>query len=451
MMKKTAVIALLLVLLIPGIVRAETEFTLGGFVKLYSFWDSTQTLNHMNSPIQRNNNPNFHHGRMSFIAQESRFNLTIKGPKLWGAAVTGFIEMDFDSPDNANRPASASNSYQPQLRHAMFRFNWPETELMLGQYWSMFSEWFPEVAENGPFQGTGTFVARLPQIRLTQIFRSDWTVAALVGEPGPAALPVTNINPYGTGNNGQSAESPQFQGKIRYQHDWWGKAASFGRPMPFTAQITAGWQRNVIRPQNLDLRTFGQDAFVNFNGSVHHQYLAPWMVMGFVFIPIIPTYTFDMSGTASLQTQWWIGQGPEAFGAAGIASSIYRFNNNVLLNDFDAELQKRWGGYVQAQYYFTNQWFLNAAYGVSKIFGVSQDENSLAPGNRTTAFSADQQKTWQQVNATLWYRPLMAIKFGLQYSFSRTDWLQKITDAGGQNASDFGTQHRVTFVGFFFF
>ena len=37
------------------------------------------------------------HGRLKFTAQGSRFNFTIKGPKLWGAQVTGFIEMDFDS------------------------------------------------------------------------------------------------------------------------------------------------------------------------------------------------------------------------------------------------------------------------------------------------------------------------------------------------------------------
>ena len=29
-------------------------------------------------------------------AQATRFNFTIKGPKLWGATTTGFIEMDFD-------------------------------------------------------------------------------------------------------------------------------------------------------------------------------------------------------------------------------------------------------------------------------------------------------------------------------------------------------------------
>ncbi len=48
-------------------------------------------------------------------------------------------------------------------------------------------------------------------------------------------------------NNGQSAETPQIQGKVSYAHDFWGKAAYYGKPTPFTAQIVAGWQRNVQR------------------------------------------------------------------------------------------------------------------------------------------------------------------------------------------------------------
>ena len=449
-MKKNIISVLIFVLLIPTAGWAAADFSLGGFVKLYSLWDSTQTTNHMNAPIQRNNNPNFHHGRLAFTAQETRFNFTIKGPKLWGATVTAFVEMDFDGPGQP--PPSASNSFAPRMRHAMFRLNWPGTELILGQYWSMFTEWFPEVAELGPFQGTGTIISRLPQVRLSQTFLSDWTVAALVGRPSPASLPTIATQPYGIGGNGEAAEMPQIQGKIRYQHDWWGKAPYYGKPIPFTAQVTAGWQRNVMRQQALALRTFGQDAFVNFNGFVRQRYLNSWLAMGTLFIPVIPTHTFDMAGTASILTQWWIGQGVEAFGAAGIASNIYRFNNNILGNNFyDVELQKRWGGMVQAKYYFTNQWYLNVVYGLSKAFGISQDQDPFAPGNRETAFSADQQKLWQKVDVTLWYRPIMPLKFCVQYSFGRTDWLQKIGDAAGQHPSDYGTHHRVQFAGLFFF
>ena len=48
-------------------------------------------------------------------------------------------------------------------------------------------------------------------------------------------------------NNGQSAETPQVQGKISYAHDFWGKAAYYGKPTPFTIQFVGGWQRNVMR------------------------------------------------------------------------------------------------------------------------------------------------------------------------------------------------------------
>ena len=139
----------------------------------------------------RNNDPNAKHGRLKFTAQGSRFNFTIKGPDLWGAKTTGFIEMDFDSAERRRLPTrafTASNSYTPRLRHAMFRFNWPTSELLFGQYWSMFCEYYAESAEDGPLQMTGTPTARLAQIRFTQKFLSDWTVAGLIGDPNQATL-----------------------------------------------------------------------------------------------------------------------------------------------------------------------------------------------------------------------------------------------------------------------
>ena len=73
----------------------------------------------------------------------------------------------------------------------MFRFNWPTSELLFGQYWSMFCEYYAESAEDGPLQMTGTPTARLAQIRFTQKFMSDCTVAALIGDPNQATLPFT--------------------------------------------------------------------------------------------------------------------------------------------------------------------------------------------------------------------------------------------------------------------
>ena len=129
----------------------------------------------------------------------------------------------------------------------MFRFNWPTSELMFGQYFSMFCEWYAESAEDGPLQMTGTPTARLAQVRFTQTFAQDWTVAALIGDPNQAGFQ-TLVGPYNANiNNGQSAETPQVQGKVEYAHDFWGKAAYYGKPTPFTIQFVGGWQRNVMR------------------------------------------------------------------------------------------------------------------------------------------------------------------------------------------------------------
>ena len=78
----------------------------------------------------------------------------------------------------------------------MFRFNWPTSELLFGQYWSMFCEYYAESAEDGPLQMTGTPTHRLAQIRFTQKF-SDWTVAGLIGDPSQARLPGAGNVAYG--------------------------------------------------------------------------------------------------------------------------------------------------------------------------------------------------------------------------------------------------------------
>jgi hypothetical protein len=471
MMKRIIVLVLVFTFLVPAAALAATEFALGGYIKLNMFWDSTQDGHHMNAPIARENDTSFHHGRFKATAQESRFNFTIKGPKLWGATTTGYIEIDFDTtesglalPGSGNLVGagnSASGSYTPRLRHAMFRLNWPETELLLGQYWSMFCEWGPEVAQAGALQITGSPVARPAQIRLTQKFAGAWSVAALVGEPNKVSSdrsfsPTESIVRSDRGG-GESGEFPQIQGKVRYQQDLWGKAAYLGKPTPFTVQVTAGVQRNVFNSGAI--KTFGENQYNTVAGATfRNHYLYPWIVMGSAFVPVIPTHSANLAGTASLLAQWYIGQGMEAFGFTGLGSNFFHFSGTD--NLWDPELGKRYGGYLQAQYYFTNQWFLSAAYAMSRAFGVGVGEtnpNSPAVGNRTYAVTADTLNLDQEFDLCLWYRPIQALKFGLQYAYVRTNWFQitgsnaSAAAAGQGSFKQFGDAHRVEFVGYFFF
>jgi len=472
-MKKILIFAVVLSLLVPAAAFAATEFSLGGYIKLDSYWDSTQQSKNINGAVARDNDPSYHHGNVRFTAQGSRFNFTIKGPDVLGAKLTGFIEMDFDSctdvgsiaSGSATAPVgsqSASNSYIPRLRHAMFRMNWPgETELIFGQYWSMFCDWFPEVAEDGPFQVTGIPTARLPQIRFTQGFACDWKVAALIGQANSYSATSIPNNPYSVSTtSGGDAETPQVQGQLKYSHDWWGKAAFYGNPVPFTASVTAGWQRNVVRSQvwgvvpTLDLASYPV--------QTGHAYLAPWMVQGSLFIPVIPTHSNDLAGTAHLLVQPWIGAGVNEFGMTGDSTSIfklYKIYARGAYNSSDMELLHRFGLMAEAQYYFTNQWFLNLAYGISGDFDANR--------GFTYTYNAGgaQIRSMQQLDATLWWQPIKALKFGLQYSFAHAKYLcdaypngspqgglASATAAnGGLGLSDTGNEHRVEFVGFFFF
>jgi hypothetical protein len=467
-LKKPLLCSLILALFIPTAARGQAEFKLGGYVKLETFWDSTQTNTNNSRPVLRNNNPDFHHGRLKFSAQYTRLNLNISGPRLFEAKTSGFIEMDFDA--NQDQSVNASNSYIPRLRHAIFEIKWPETALLCGQYWSMFCEYIPEVTEDTPFQYRGVPSARLAQIRLTQKIASCLTVAGFFGEPTNAgagnfldsgAVP----NGHTLAHNGESGESPQIQAKVQFQKDLWGQAAFYGAPKPFTAQIVGGWQRNEARNNNqvaFVATTFGQS---NYETQVvvqkDHQYLNPWMLQGTLFIPVLPTHGYNLEGTASVTAQYYIGAGLEAFGeATNAGNSFFQFQGiapgGVPL--FDLELTKRYGGYIQGQYYFNNTWFINLIWGFDKPYSMPRGRDArLAAFNGGTspgfvyASVLDQHQMSQEIAFTLWYRPVMAFKFGLEYAYSRTDWAQKLS-AGvvGQNVNDVGEGHRVQFAAYFF-
>jgi len=458
-MKKTLILAVILGLLLPAAAFAATEFSLGGFIKLDAFWDSTQQGKNINGVINRNNDGAFHHGQTRFTAQGSRFNFTIKGPKVFGAQTTGFIEMDFDQ-QNGPDTTSASSVYTPRLRHAMFRLNWPETELLMGQYWSIFCSWYIESAEDGPFQVVGTPTARIPQIRLTQKFLGDWSVMGLIGMANSLNAGTGPLSgaPYSANStSGSAAETPQIQASMKYEHDWWGKAAYYGVPTPFTAQLTGGWQRNTARTQNVALSPISEN-LTAFNGRISNKTVDPWMAMGTLFIPVIPTHSANLAGTAHLLAQFWIGQGVSAFGFNGDQTSVFKFNANAPsvnpANDdlYDIELLKRWGGMVEAQYYFNNQWYANLAWGISKTYGVNQE---VAPdGTQTYLYNNvnAQFSTQQQIDFTVWYRPVTALKFGLQYAFVQDRfWTNLFNATTNLDGTTNGTAHRIEFAGYFYF
>ena len=370
---------------------------------------------------------------------------------------------------------------------------------MFGQYWGMLSEFAPEGTGDSQLTSHGFVNQRQPQIRLTQKFLGDWTVAGAVMKPydpssseanfagavpagsfgselpgGLVANTATGALGVTGGEEGRSTEVPQLQGKLAYEKDLWGKAPFYGRPRGFTAQVTAAWQRlrfrNNVTASNLN--TFGQNAFGQAAVTQQNQqYLDPWIVEGVLFVPVLPTYSNNLAGSASLTAQWFVGQGVSFVGAArDNDASVLMFQGRNPAGTFmyDRSLMNQYGGYVQGQYWFTNQWFLNVAWGMIRDFGISQSRSLAAvtaanPAGYMYASNNDQVKLWQEIDLTLWYRPIESLKFGLQYAYERTDFLQKLNDPvlppatnqttnqASAGAKDAGDAHRINFVAQFFF
>lgn len=458
-MKKSILLLLVLSLLALPAAAAASEFTLGGYIKMETIWDSTQVNKNLYFFINRNNDPNFQHGRLKFTAENTRMWFLIKGPKLWGAQTTGYIEWDFD--DHGRNYAENDNLQSPHkarlgLRHAFFRLNWPETELMLGTYWSLITEEVPETANFGAATTAGFPFLREPQIRLTQMFGlggGKLTASFALCEPECGlwgmAFPAdqVGVNNYG----GESAETPKVAGRVKYDVDLWGKAPYWGKPRPFGMRVAAAWWRERFRScwvtGTFFTRMFGQN---NYGPAVavaqrDQQYLDHWIVNASVFIPLIPTYTKSLAGSASLLTNWYIGAGLDGYieDMPNDASYLSRIGQTGW---GDRTLMDRFGGYVQLQYYFTNQWYVNAVWGINRAFNVDR-------ASWVGLAQADPRKTNQQYYLCLWYRPIQALKFGLEYTYCRTDYFQRTTVpnvAGGQ-ITDYGENHRVMFCGFFFF
>jgi hypothetical protein len=207
-MKKHMIkVAMLLLLLAPGFVKAQGDSKFGikfsGFVKSDFFWDTRQTVSIREGHFllfpaaisedahkkDINNKPNF-----NFLGIQSRLTGKISGPEAFGAKTSGTIEADFFG--NENTSFSDVNGFR--LRHAFVKLNWKKTELLFGQYWHplFIANSFPAVISfntGAPFQP----FSRNPQIRITEKFGNFSIIAAACSQrdfvsPGGSSMSLRN-------------------------------------------------------------------------------------------------------------------------------------------------------------------------------------------------------------------------------------------------------------------
>ena len=156
------------------------------------------------------------------------------------------------------------------------------------------------------------------------------------------------------------------------------------------------------------------------------QNLDPWCVQGTLFIPVIPTDSANLAGTASITAEYFIGQAVSFLGAGRDEE-----NPPTLLSAlkarippfYDPKLTNQFGGYLQGQYWFNNQWYLiplqlhrgnltpTRGQEASSHFGYQPAGlRRGTSGSSAASTGNDQLKLWSEYNLTLWYRPVEALK-----------------------------------------
>lgn len=472
-MKKTwlLVLAVAVLVCLPLTAQAKTEFVLGGYIRMDAMWNSQQGINYaLTAYSARSNVANANHGRLTMNANATRFNFTIKGPELWGGKVTGFIEADFDGGDGTNVARNAAgaqaswvaanessfNQAKLRLRHAMFKIAWTDREIIFGQFWSMNSELIPDVADSGAYAMYGATQLRIPQVRYTHKFGNGFDASVAIEAPqnGRWGLNVDATNPV----EGEVSETPMVEGKVRFEQDLYGKAAWYGKPRGFYVGVGAGYFRSRSNAVNFaagNWRTWGQDNF-QVPAAVmtvrQSDYQNHWLVLLENFTPIIPTTTKSLAGTLGLAHQWWIGQGVSAWRIDLPGSDRFytfkHFDPVTATVDYNLNFVKRYGGYAQLQYYWTEEIYTNLNFGFEKAWGITQQRDAFLAaamaGNPAGYVYANPlgydpiNSSWR-AGVTQWYRPIPAVKFALQYQYMRTNYFQNTTV--GSSKTNFGQNH----------
>jgi hypothetical protein len=141
----------------------------------------------------------------NYLSIQSRLTGKLTGPDAFGAKTSGVLEGAFFGATNSD-----INGFR--LRHAFFKLNWTNTELLLGQYWHM-------MFNTRSFAGTVSFntgvpfqyFTRNPQIRITQRI-GNLSIAGMVATQRDFSSP-------GGSSALRNALLPDLQGQIAYSTD----------------------------------------------------------------------------------------------------------------------------------------------------------------------------------------------------------------------------------------
>jgi len=408
-MKKLVLVMLALFLVIPalsnaGSVSSRYDVTFGGFVKMDVGW-SSQSNNADPAFAARKSGDNYsvfsdEFSNTFMTGGESRFNFLVKGPDLWGAKTTAFIEGDFRGTTTGN----AHGGFQ--LRHAFMKLQWPGmSELMIGQNWQQWG-----MPYYGAMIGANDFAynlkgIRTPQMAFRYFFNKEFN----------AMFGITSATDWAGATRQQDNYSrsnwPGLMGEIAYHTDRCGKIG------PHNLKFALGGYYGQERPWSVDDYNIANYAADRLN---------TWIAAFRYSVPIIPEKQGNKQMALLLNGNFFLGQNAAGNNWMAPGTSMGSYQRNPA-NNGDWQAPTLFGLYTQATWWLTNALQLNGMYGYLR-YNYSQwargsfDDATAAGAARRNVISMQ-----QTYAINLLWDANQAIRFGIQ-------WLTEFTQYGGKNA-----------------
>lgn len=444
-MKKLILVLLAVFLVIPalsnaGSVSSRYDVTFGGFVK-YDLGYSTQASNADMYLANRHSS-----GTIRYLADdysnsfqtagETRLNFLIKGPDLWGAKTSAFVEGDF-------RGVSTGNGYGGfQLRHAFMKMNWQSAELMIGQNWQQWG--MPYYIGEIGFNDESTYLKglRMPQMAFRYFFTKEFN--AMVGIQSATEWSSSNLSGLRQSDDYAKSNWPGVMGEIAYWSDRCGKigannlkfgfGAYYGREKKTAANSATTYAMNATSAASTAIAPLG-------DATYHDDTIDNWMTAFRYSIPIIPEKQGNKQFAMLLNGNFFYGQnfgGNNWLNVPGTTSvgSYFRAAG-------DAAAPTGWGLFTQLSFWFTDKLWTNLAYGYLK-YNASESQRIAFPNNVNMN---------QTYSVNLLWDANQAIRFGLQWTHLTTGYNKATNASPDQILTDdrTGTSDVYRFAAWYFF
>ncbi len=345
-----------------GLFGGKFRLDLSGYLKFDANWADQQLQDGDLLFLARGRQTPLDNPQFTVSGRESRFALTIQGPPALGAQTGGKFELDFFGGVGGLNQGANSAQPEPALRSAFFSLIWARpdgrraTELLIGQDFVPFGNWFPHLTTFAKGVDVGTYFLLAPQARLIQRWRSQASGGQELRLSAAVARSISGVfgiaGDLNTGNNfvgiAEQRGLPEFHASVLYANDALGRAPFWGVPTPLTLSVSG---------------VYGEERLVDFGGQPGNtRDFRKWGIDAKLFVPIVGSRDGRPGGTLSLKAYATFQQNLDEGLGNGLTGIVLRRGGNPAEIGDLGSVRGR-AGWAELTYYPTQTTYLHAMVG----------------------------------------------------------------------------------------